>query len=187
VPHLPAFLWSRFRLTDNISARPAPIAPNAAWLALLAPAALVLLIDQLTKLRVVQTLGLGQSVYPIPALADFFAITLSHNTGAAFSLLPQAGDLFLIIALVMVVGIIFFYRRLPRGLWPERTALGLLLGGTAGNALDRLTRGYVVDWVHLQLPGVISNVSNLADHAIVLSILVLFVRQWRGQAQSGAG
>jgi signal peptidase II len=145
---------------------------------MLACAVVVLAIDQSTKAWVTDHLAPGETVTPIPALADYFSITRSANTGAAFSFLPQAGDLFLIIAIIMSVAILVFYRRLPAGYWLERIALGLLLGGVLGNALDRVRLHYVVDFVHLQLRGVISNVSNLADHAIVVSILILFIAQW---------
>lgn len=148
------------------------------WLALLGPAALVIALDQTSKSLVTGGLSPGQSITPIPALAEVFAITVSHNTGAAFSLLPQAGDMFLIIGIVMMIGILLFYRRMPPGHWAERFGLGLLLGGTLGNALDRLRYGYVIDWVHLRIPGVISNVSNFADHAIVLGILILVISMW---------
>jgi signal peptidase II len=147
------------------------------WAALLIPAGSVLVVDQLTKRLVMRDIGLGEVVTPIPALADLFGITFSRNTGAAFSILPQLGDIFLMVALVMIVGIVLFYRRMGAGHWPERIALGLLLGGTLGNALDRLDHGFVVDWVLLRLPGVITNVSNLADHAIVIGVGVLFILQ----------
>lgn len=149
------------------------------WLALLIPAALVLGIDRISKSLVMRNVEPGEIVTPILALSDYFAITFSRNTGAAFSILPQLGDMFLIVALAMTVGILLFYRRIPAGHWPERIALGLLLGGTMGNALDRLTHGFVIDWVLLRLPGVITNVSNLADHAIVIGVAVLFLLQIR--------
>jgi len=151
------------------------------WLVLLGSAALVFAIDQTTKAWVTANLAFGESVTPIPALADYFAITRSANRGAAFSLLPQAGDLFLIIALVMIVGVLLFYRRMPEGHWLERIALGLVLGGVSGNAIDRIRLGYVVDFVHLQLQPIISNVSNPADHAIVFGMIVLFLTQWFGE------
>ncbi|MFN8419461.1 MAG: signal peptidase II [Anaerolineae bacterium] len=149
------------------------------WLALLGAALAVFALDQLAKGWVLTNLAFGQSVTPIPALEGYFALTLSANKGAAFSLLPQFGDIFLIIALVMIVGILLFYHRTPSGHWLERIALGILLGGVCGNALDRLRFGYVIDWFHVRLPGVVSNVSNFADHAIVLSIMILLVAQWR--------
>lgn len=158
------------------------VAPRAAsfwrWAALLGSAGLVILLDQFSKSLVTGALPPGETITPIAGLAEVFAITVSHNTGAAFSLLPQAGDMFLIIGMVMIAGILLFYRRVPPGHWAERVALGLLLGGTLGNALDRLRFGYVIDWVHLRIPGVISNVSNFADHAIVLGILMLVLSQW---------
>lgn len=139
---------------------------------------LVIVLDQTSKGLVTRALLPGESITPIPALVEVFAITVSHNTGAAFSLLPQAGDMFLIIGILMIVGILLFYRHVPPGHWAERIGLGLLLGGTLGNALDRLSYGYVIDWVHLRIPGVISNVSNFADHGIVLGILILVLSQW---------
>ncbi|MCC7207679.1 MAG: signal peptidase II [Anaerolineae bacterium] len=160
------------------SLRPAPRIHLGRWLILLISAALVIGLDQTSKRLATAALLPGESITPIPALAEVFAITVSHNTGAAFSLLPQAGDMFLIIGIAMIIGILLFYRYVPPGHWPERLALGLLLGGTLGNALDRLQYGYVVDWVHLRIPGVISNVSNFADHAIVLGIAILVLGQW---------
>lgn len=151
------------------------------WAALLGSAFIVLAIDQGAKAWVTSRLAFGESLTPIPALADYFALTPSVNRGAAFSIFPQAGDIFLIIALLMIGGILIFYRRIPAGHWVERIALGILLGGVSGNAIDRIRLGYVVDFVHLQAAFLhLSNVSNLADHAIVLAIAILFIVQWRG-------
>ncbi len=149
------------------------------WAVLLLTAAAVVALDQITKALVTMRLAVGETWAPIPALADYIAITRSINTGAALGILPWAGDLFLVVALAMIVGIVFFYARIPQGHWLERIGLGLLLGGAAGNALDRIRLGYVIDFVHLQLKPVISNVSNFADHAIVVAILILFFVQWR--------
>jgi len=145
---------------------------------LLGSALVILLIDQVSKAWVTSHLAVGETYAPIPAIADFVAILRSSNSGAAFSLLPQAGDLFLIVALAMIVGIIVLYPRLPAGHWWERVALGLLLGGVSGNALDRIRLNYVVDFVRLQFRPYISNVSNFADHAIVIGIVILLIVQW---------
>ena len=154
------------------------------WAVLLGSASIVFAIDQGSKAWVTSTLAFGESLTPVPALRDYFSITPSANRGAAFSIFPQAGDIFLIIALVMIVGILIFYRRVPAGHWVERIALGLLLGGVSGNAIDRIRLGYVVDFVHLQAAFLhLSNVSNLADHSIVLAIAILFIVQWRSSAR----
>jgi signal peptidase II len=158
-----------------------PVQPNRIkrWAVLSTTAVLILFIDQATKMMVEARLAFGETWEPIPAIRDFFSITHSRNTGAAFSLLPPLGFMFLIISVAMIVGIIVYYPRMQGSRWIERIALGLVLGGACGNALDRIRLGYVVDFVHLQLKPLISNVSNLADHAIVVGILILFIAQWR--------
>ncbi len=172
---------------ESLNTQPSKSSSWLLWAVLLGSAAAVFFLDQAAKAWVTSNLALGESIAPIPLIADFFVITRSANRGAAFSLLPQAGDLFLIIALAMIVGILLFYHRMPHGRWIERVALGLLLGGVSSNALDRIRLGYVVDFVHLQLRPLISNVSNFADHAIVLGIGILFIIQWRaGKAEAAA-
>ena len=59
-----------------------------------------------------------------------------------------------------------------------RLACGFICGGALGNAADRLQHGLVIDFIHYQIPGLISNVSNLADHAIVLGALLLLLESW---------
>ena len=169
---------------DNSTSRPSRSALY--WVVLLASALIVFAIDQGAKAWVTSHLVLGETWVPIPALQDVLTITRSANSGAAFSLLPQAGDLFLLVALGMIVAILLFYRRMPEGHWLDRVALGLLLGGVAGNAMDRIRLGSVVDFVHVQLRPYISNVSNFADHAIVIGIGILFITQWIGNRDAAA-
>src|SRR5690606_33933225 len=134
---------------------------------------------QISKRIVVDTLMLGESHQPIPALADFFQITRSQNSGAAFGFLAQAGDIFLVIAVVVTVALVLFYRRLPDNATLTRIGIGMVCGGALGNALDRIEYGAVVDFIHYTIPGVVSNVSNLADHAIVFGVIIIFIDSWR--------
>lgn len=149
------------------------------WIELIAIVALVVLIDQISKQIVITEMRFGQSVQPIPAIAQFFQFTLIENRGAAFGFLPQASDLFLVIALVVVVGMFIFYLRIPNEQVLARVALAMVCGGAVGNAVDRLQHGYVIDFIHYQIPNLISNVSNLADHAIVIGVIILLIDTWR--------
>jgi signal peptidase II len=153
------------------------------WLRVFLIIAVVLIVDQVTKWIVVQQLMLGETVSPIPALARFFQITRSENNGAAFGFLPQAGDMFLIVAVLVVIAMLIFYPRIPSNAVLTRFATGLVCGGALGNAIDRLHYGAVIDFIHYQIPGVISNVSNLADHAIVFGVLMIFIESWRQDAK----
>ncbi len=141
--------------------------------------AAVLLIDQLSKRVVVSTMALGETIEPIPALVPYFQFTYTLNSGAAFGFLGGAGNLFLVIALVVTAIMVWYYPRLPANAPIARAAVGFVIGGALGNAIDRLSTGAVIDFIHYQIPGVISNVSNLADHAIVFGVIALVIESWR--------
>ena len=145
------------------------------WLQLLGISASVLLADQASKALVSARLLPGQSLTPLPALEPFFRFTHNQNRGAAFGILPVAADLFLLIAVVFVLVLLWYYPRLAAAGPLTRLASGLIGGGALGNALDRLQHGHVIDFIHYQIPGLISNVSNLADHAIVLGAILLLL------------
>jgi signal peptidase II len=151
------------------------------WLFLFALIVAVLAADQISKRWIVDNLHLNEMRQPIPALSPFFQIVRSQNTGAALGFLPQAGDLFLVIAVIVVLGMLYYYPRIPPEARISRIATGLICGGALGNAADRLTYGHVVDFIHYQIPNLISNVSNLADHAIVLGVILIFIESWRSE------
>lgn len=149
------------------------------WLFLFSIIAVVLVADQITKRLIVHNLELYETVQPIPAISNVFQLTRSENIGAAFGFLPQAGDLFLIIAIVVTIAMIYFYPRIPDDNLLARVAIGLVVGGALGNAADRIQYGHVVDFIHYRLSFIgISNVSNLADHAIVFGVGLVFLDSW---------
>lgn len=149
------------------------------WLVLVGLAAAVLAADQLSKNIVIRALQVGES---LPVLPPVFAITRSENTGSAFGFLPNSGDLFLILAIIIVAGLLLFYRRIPPHARLMRIGVALVCGGALGNAVDRVVHGAVIDFIHYTLPGVISNISNLADHAIVLGVVLIVIESWRSDA-----
>ena len=151
------------------------------WLRLLIIVGLVLAVDQITKRMVVDNLILGETRRIIPFLSPLFQIVRSHNTGASFGLLPRAGDFFAIVAVGVVCVLLYIYPRIPDEKRLAWLATGLIIGGALGNVLDRLMYGYVVDFINYQIPDMISNVSNLADHAIVLGVILFFISSWRDE------
>lgn len=153
--------------------------PFRKWLPLLGIITVVLLLDQSTKRWVLANLVPTQSYNLIPALYPYFQLTFSENRGSAFGFLPQAGDLFLLLALVISVLMLVFYPRIPEKARVTRYALGLVVGGALGNAFDRVTNGAVIDFIHYSIPNLVSNVSNLADHAIVVGVILIVLESWR--------
>jgi signal peptidase II len=154
------------------------------WVFLGAVVSLVLLLDQVTKALIVANFSLYERWTPIPLLSNFFEITYTRNTGAAFGMFQSAGNIFLVIATVASVVIIYYYRQLPAEAWAIRLALGMQMGGALGNALDRLTRGHVVDFLHVfYRPHFDYPVFNLADSFIVTGVLLLIFWLWRADQQ----
>ena len=113
------------------------------WLAL---SAVVIVLDQITKIWVTQIFSYGDS----RPVTSFFNLVLAHNTGAAFSLLAEAGGwqrvFFTAIAVIASVVIVWLLRK-HRGQFLFSLALSLVLGGALGNLIDRVRFGYVVDFL----------------------------------------
>jgi signal peptidase II len=145
-------------------------------------AALVVAVDQISKFWVVQNLPLWASWSFSPDTARFVRLTFATNTGAAFGIFPQLSIIFLLVALAVIIGIIFFHHHLPvESLW-VRLSLGLQLGGALGNLMDRMIRGFVVDFIEIGfLP-----IFNLADVAIVTGLAMLAYYFWQQEEVAAA-
>lgn len=145
---------------------------QSVWLLI---AAVVVALDLWTKSLATQMLQYGRPVEILPVL-DF---TLLHNRGAAFSFLSSAGGwqrwVFTIIALaVSIVLVVWTLQLKPHERWLSVT-LPLILGGALGNLHDRLTLGYVVDFVHFHWQGRYFPAFNIADAAITAGAIMMII------------
>lgn len=144
-----------------------------AWLVLVV-AGIVILLDQWTKELVRRSIPDYTSIIPIPALGEYFIFEHVHNYGAAFGILQNQGNFFIIVAVVVVIGILAYIRYLPTEDWLVRLLLGLMLGGAVGNVIDRINQGYVTDFVKMGIPDVCYWPNyNIADSAIVIGVIGL--------------
>ncbi len=141
-----------------------------AYALLAATAFVVLILDQVSKNLVRRYLPLNEPTMPVAWLDPVFTFRHIQNTGAAFGIFPGGGTVFMSIAVVVVIGIIIYFGRLDRPAPLLRIALGLQLGGSLGNLIDRLTQsGAVTDFVDFRwFP-----VFNVADSAITVGTIVL--------------
>jgi signal peptidase II len=136
--------------------------------------AAVLALDQLSKNWVRTSLIPGVPYDPIPLLRPIFSFTHVTNVGAAFGLLPQLRYVYPLINVAVITFILLSYRQLPTRFALVRLSLGLELGGAAGNLVDRLVRGYVVDFVDLNFwPLQEWPVFNVADSSVVVGVVLL--------------
>ena len=145
------------------------------WLKWFALAATVVLLDQLTKLWIVGQFSLGESRY----VSGIFNLVRAHNEGAAFSFLSDAGGwqrwAFSLLAAVISVVIALWIARLPVQRKLEGLALALILGGALGNLYDRLTLGYVVDFLDFHWSASHFPAFNIADSGISVGAVLLIL------------
>lgn len=150
--------------------------PNR-WYAL---AALVVVLDQISKLWIVAHFEFGE-VLPLLAVFD---LVLAHNTGAAFSFLHDAGGfqrwLFSGIAIAAAFWIVWLLRKHAVEKW-FALALALILGGALGNLIDRIAYGYVIDFLSFHWDGHYFPAFNLADSAITLGAILLIADNLKGK------
>jgi signal peptidase II len=149
--------------------RPSPLP----WLTL---AAVVVVLDQISKALVLATLRTGEQIAALP----FFNWVLTWNRGAAFSFLSDAGGwqrwLFTLLA-VGVSGWIFVMLRQHAGERRLALALALIMGGAIGNVIDRLRFGAVVDFLDFHLAGWHWPAFNVADSAITVGAVLMVIDQ----------
>lgn len=143
------------------------------WFAL---AALVIGLDQATKLWVLESFRYGERL----VVTDFFNLVLVFNRGAAFSFLSQAGGwqkwFFVGLALVVSIWLIIEIRRHAQDKWLS-AAYAMVLGGALGNVIDRLRFDAVVDFLDFHFSGWHWPAFNVADSAITVGVVLLLWQQ----------
>jgi signal peptidase II len=127
--------------------------------------------DQLSKAWIKSTLAPGASM---PVIGDLVRLVHGQNSGALFGLFRDNAVLFGLVSIAVIALIVVYHGRSGRSPYLSVT-LGLLLGGALGNMIDRLTIGYVVDFVDAGIGSVRFYTFNVADSAITLAVLLLLL------------
>jgi signal peptidase II len=131
-------------------------------------------LDQVVKHLVVSSMSLHQS---IPVIDGVFHMTYIHNTGAAFSILQNQKILLIgLPVFLIIVGLVFIYKHRQDKRKTLLISVALIVGGGAGNLIDRVTLGYVVDFFDFR----VFPIFNIADIFVsvgcaLLCIFVLFI------------
>tara|TARA_Y100001968_G_scaffold110207_1_gene99722 strand:- start:420 stop:872 length:453 start_codon:yes stop_codon:yes gene_type:complete len=130
----------------------------------------IILLDQVSKFLVLSTLGFERSKNIIPNLLNF---TLVKNKGAAFSLFSNSTNILTIVSFITSLFLItIILRSPPRSYW-NFIGFAYLLGGTVGNGIDRLFKGYVLDF--LDLVPIDFPIFNVADISINIALICFII------------
>ena len=119
---------------------------------------------------------MGKTVVVIPG---FFNLTQVHNTGAAWGILRTHGSWLMLLALGALVFLCFIRRHFTHVGMVPRIALGLLLGGIAGNLTDRVVHGHVIDFLSFYIGSYPWPAFNVADSAICVGVGIYFLDSFR--------
>jgi signal peptidase II len=143
--------------------------------------AVILVVDQGTKLLADTMLALHESIVLLPVLA----IRKAYNRGAAFSFLGDASGwqrwFFIVLAIGVIILLVVWLRRLPAGHKWTALALALILGGAAGNLVDRVVYGHVIDFIDVFYGSWHWPTFNIADSAITGGALLLLLEAFSGR------
>ncbi len=137
-------------------------------------AALVVILDQLSKLWVLVKMPLHDSISIIPG---FFSLTHVHNPGGAFGFLAQSGSpwrhwLFLGAAVLALGMILYFHHQTPRSHPYLALGLSLIFGGAIGNLIDRVRFGEVVDFLDFYIMDHHWPTFNVADSGVTIGVII---------------
>jgi signal peptidase II len=141
----------------------------------------VIILDQCSKWFADDLLGAPDVVSLLP----FLALRKAYNPGAAFSFLSDASGwqrwFFVGLALLVIGMLVAWLRRLPRGENRLAFALALILGGAAGNLIDRVLYGHVIDFIDLYYRDWHWPTFNIADSAITIGAALLLLDAFLGR------
>lgn len=131
-----------------------------------------LIVDQITKILVVNSLVPGEN---IEIIKNIFSIIYTNNTGAAFSIL-LGKRIFLIVVAVLIIGVLLYYikrNKIEKKI--DIIALSFVIGGSLGNLIDRIVRGYVIDFISIKIGNYNFPIFNVADALIVVGVILLLL------------
>lgn len=138
-------------------------------------AGITLLIDQITKILVHLFLS------DIEIIPSFLNFTYVENTGAAWGMFDN-NRMFLICVSVVTLLILSKYLKSETSINKmTMTSYGLLVGGIFGNLIDRIFRGYVIDFLNFNILGYHFPAFNIADVAIVIGVILMIIEVIRGE------
>lgn len=136
---------------------------------------ILILLDQITKLLVTLSINLNTGISLIPS---FFSLVYVQNTGAAWGMFSSGT---IILALLSVIFLAFFVKYIIDRKDMDNFEVvisSMLIGGIVGNLIDRLVRGYVVDFFSFKIFSYNFPIFNVADCFIVISIILLLFKMY---------
>lgn len=130
-----------------------------------------LIVDQISKILVVKFLDLNS----LTVIKNFFYLTYTNNTGAAFSILTDKRIFLVLVGIIIIILLIYYLKKHQIKNTINKIAFALVIGGSLGNLIDRIIRGSVVDFIDIKIFSYNFPIFNLADTFITIGVLLLLI------------
>jgi len=137
------------------------------------------LLDQASKYSVINYLNKD-----IEVINNFFYLIYTKNNGAAFSILTGKRILLIMITVLIIGALIHYIIKNEISSKIEILTFSLIIGGSLGNLIDRVVRGYVVDFISVKIFGYHFPIFNIADSLICIGVFILLIIQFRKERKS---
>jgi signal peptidase II len=137
-------------------------------------AGLIVTVDQVTKTLVRTRLPVQGVWSPWPWLTPYARIVHWYNSGVAFGMFQGMNGVFIVLAILVSLAILYYFPRVPRHDWALRLAMGMQLAGAVGNLIDRVKFGNVTDFISIGNFAVF----NVADASISVGVAILILVVW---------
>lgn len=134
----------------------------------------IVILDRITK-YLASEMQPGQS---IPLIKNIVQLTLVHNTGGGFGILKGYRIFFVVFSIIVLFVMIYKWKKIPEKL-NITVPLGLILGGTVGNLIDRIFQGYVIDFIDIGINSLRWPAFNAADSGITIGVVWLVIYLWK--------
>jgi len=134
-------------------------------------AIIVVLVDQITKFLIKINFELNQT---LPIIKSIFHLTYIQNTGAGFGILKSQTLILIFISLIVIGVILYYINSIKEKEKLLQILVGFVLGGTIGNLIDRISYGFVIDFLDFQ----IWPIFNFADSFVTIGVIWLIVYLW---------
>ena len=132
---------------------------------------LIVVLDQLTKFIVHSSMNLYDSIQVIPNLLNF---TYIRNEGIAFGIYFEGAEtIFIVLPILITIYLFYLLKNEEFQDKFSQIALFLIIAGAVGNIIDRIFRGYVVDFIDFHLNGMHWYVFNIADSSVTIGLIFL--------------
>jgi signal peptidase II len=144
---------------------------NRKHLTIAITAAVLIILDQLTKLAVMNNMNIGET---IPLITNVLHLTYVQNNGAGFGIMQGQQWLFITLSIILLIAIGYYYKKIPDKI-SYGIVTGMIIAGVIGNLIDRLSLGYVIDFIDFK----IWPVFNVADSCMTIAVVLLVVESLR--------